>query len=73
MAELTRLEAALLTVPADIVSVLVAYGADQAMCWIGYDPGAKSEFYVELGARIRTIRNQAWDKELNRAVRYGRP
>ena len=64
MADLTKLDVALMTVPADMICALVAYGADQAAIWTGVEPKDVREFYFELGRRVRDMREKAWEKEL---------
>ena len=61
---LTRVEMALLTIPPDLVSALVAYGAESAFIWTGSRPQSDSDFYFELGRKINHLTTKAWDSEL---------
>ena len=61
---LTRVEMALLTIPPDLVSALVAYGAESAFIWSGQRPQSDSDFYFELGRKIAKLTDRAWDAEL---------
>jgi len=64
MADLTKLDVALMTVPADMVCALVAFGADQSAIWTGAEPRDAREFYFELGRKVSALREKAWEKEL---------
>ena len=61
---MTKLETALLITPFDIVSALVAYGAEQAFIWTGCQPKDDSDFYFELGRKISQQTHKAWAEEL---------
>ena len=64
MANLTKLDVALMTCPIDMICALVAFGADQASIWTGAEPRDIREFYFELGRRVSLMRDKAWEKEL---------
>jgi pyruvate-formate lyase-activating enzyme len=66
---MSKLEAALMTVPADLAHTLIAHGADQAFCWTGNEPLNLTEFYYELGRKVASQTALAWERELDRVNR----
>ena len=64
MMPLSKLDMALLTTPPDMISALVAYGAEQMACWVGKSPDNDADFYFHLGGQIKWLTAKAWDRQL---------
>ena len=63
---LSKLDAALATVPFDVASALIAFGAEQAFIWVGQEPKSPEEFFFELGKRVAQMKEEFWQRELER-------
>ena len=63
---LSKLDAALAVVPFDTVATLVAFGAEQAFLWVGQEPKSTEEFYFELGRKVARMKDEFWQRELER-------
>ena len=60
----TKLDAALLIAPFDLIATVAAFGAEQAFQWTGTYPKDEHAFYIELGRKISAMTNKAWEEEL---------
>lgn len=64
MSRVSKFEAALLTVPWDLISIFVQYGAERAFMWTGVDPNDRDAFFLEQGAQLRRLKQFAAEKQL---------
>ena len=62
---LSRLDVALMQVPVDLISALVAFGSEQAFIWVGQRPRDDNDYYFQLGNHINNMCSKAWENELN--------
>jgi hypothetical protein len=62
--KVAQFEAALLTVPMDMIALFVRYGAENAFMWTGVAPSDVNTFYMELGRQLQRFKQKAAEKEL---------
>ena len=59
---LSKLDVALMMVPAEMVAVLIGYGADQGFIWMGEEPRDPADFFFTLGRHTQYLTERAWAK-----------
>lgn len=57
-----------MTIPSDLLSVLVTYVSEQAFMWTGQEPQDRPAYYQEQGRQLHRLQQVAWEK----AVPYGK-
>lgn len=70
---ISKFEAALMTVPMDLIAPLITFAAEQAFMWTGIRPTDDKAFYIEQGRQLQRFREIAWEKELESANSRHRP